>query len=136
VERIALTSYTHHPDFPGLPKSEAWILLHRPVKAIHPVTDRLIAEAMGLSVLLGDRIVGTYWSGGGTDGSLAQAKGLPTVDDLGLNGGGAHSSREWTTAQSLMSRAKLVTVLLDRLIHQGLHVWVPDLYGQDSQSKR
>ncbi len=118
VEHIALTQYTHHPDFPDLPKSEVWTSLHRPAKAIHPVTDQLIAQAMGLSAVIGEPIVGTYLSGGGTDGSLMQAKGLPTVDSLGLNGEGAHSSREWTTTKSLMARTKLVTVLLDRLINQ------------------
>ncbi|MDT7042962.1 M20 family metallopeptidase [Candidatus Nitronereus thalassa] len=118
VERIALTRYTNHSDFPALPKSEVWSVLHRPAKAIHPTTDNLIAEAMGLSTLIGEPIVGTYWAGGGTDGSLMQAKGLPTVDSLGLNGDGVHSSREWTTTKSLMARTKLITVFLDRLIHQ------------------
>lgn len=117
VEHIALAQYTHHPDFPNLPKSEVWARLHRPAKAIHPVTDKLIAQAMGLSAVIGEPIVGIYLSGGGTDGSLMQAKGLPTVDSLGLNGGGIHSSREWTTTKSLMARTKLVAVFLDRLIH-------------------
>lgn len=118
VETIALTQYTHHPDFPNLPKSDVWASLHRPAKAIHPKTDRLIAEAMGLSAIIGEQIVGTYLSGGGTDGSLTQAQGLPTVDSLGLNGDGAHSSREWTTIKSLVARTQLVTVLLDRIINQ------------------
>ena len=118
VDRIALTQYTQHPDFPNLPKSEVWSVLHRPAKAIHPVTDQIIAEAMGLSAVIGEPIVGTYLSGGGTDGSLMQAQGLPTVDSLGLNGGGAHSSREWTTMQSLVARTQLVAVLLDRLTNQ------------------
>ena len=118
VEKIALTRYTKNSDFPDLPKSEVWAILHRPAKTIHPVTDDLIAEAMGLSAVIGEPIIGTYFSGGGTDGSLTQAKGLPTVDSLGLNGGGAHSSREWTTTTSLMARTKLAAVLIDRLIHQ------------------
>jgi len=118
VEHIALTQYTHHPDFPKLPKSEVWAVLHRPAKAIHPVTDNLIAQAMGLSAVIGEPIVGTYLSGGGTDGSLMQGKGLPTVDSLGLDGGGIHSSREWTTTKSLVARTKLITVLLDRLLHR------------------
>jgi len=118
VEKIALTQYTHSPDFPDLPKSEVWTILHRPAKTIHPMTDNLIAEAMGLSAVIGEPIIGTYLTGGGTDGSLTQAKGLPTVDSLGPNGGGAHSSREWTTTTSLMARTKLATVLIDRLINQ------------------
>ena len=118
VEKIALARYTQSSDFPDLPKSEVWAILHRPAKTIHPKTDTLIAEAMGLSAVIGEPIIGTYLSGGGTDGSLTQAKGLPTLDSIGLNGGGAHSSREWTTTSSLMARTKLATVLIDRLIHQ------------------
>jgi glutamate carboxypeptidase len=118
VEKIALTRYTHSADFPDLPQSEVWAILHRPAKTIHPMTDNLIAEAMGLSAVIGEPIIGTYLTGGGTDGSLTQAKGLPTVDSLGPNGDGAHSSREWTTTTSLMARTKLATVLIDRLIHQ------------------
>ncbi len=118
VEKIALDRYTHYPDFPDLPKSEVWAILHRPAKTIHPITDNLIAEAMGLSSVIGEPIIGTYFTGGGTDGSLTQDKGLPTVDSLGPNGDGAHSSREWTTTTSLMARTKLAAVLIDRLIHQ------------------
>ena len=121
VEHIALTQHTHHSAFPNLPNSEVQISLHRPAKVIHPVTDLLIAQAMGLSALIGEKIVGTYLSGGGTDGSLTQAKGLPTLDSLGLNGGGAHSAREWTTTNSLIAKTKLVTILLDRLINQNIH---------------
>ncbi len=118
VEKIALTRYTHSADFTDLPYSEVWAMLHRPAKTIHPMTDKLIAKVMGLSAVIGEPIVGTFLSGGGTDGSLTQAKGLPTVDSLGPNGEGAHSSREWTTTTSLMARTKLATVLIDRLIHQ------------------
>ena len=107
VEKIALTQYTHSADYPDLPHSEVWAILHRPAKTIHPMTDNLIAEAMGLSAVIGEPIIGTFFSGGGTDGSLTQAKGLPTVDSLGPNGDGAHSSREWTTTTSLMAQNQI-----------------------------
>ena len=118
VEKIALNRYTHSPNFPDLPKSEVWAILHRPAKTIHPITDSLISEAMGLSRVIGEPIIGSDFSGGGTDGSLTQAKGLPTLDSLGPNGGGAHSSREWTTVSSLVARTQLAAVLIDRLLHQ------------------
>ena len=118
VEEIALTQFTHSADFPDLPQSEVWAILHRPAKSPLPETDHLIAEVMGLSAVIGEPIVGTYHSGGGTDGSLTQAKGLPTLDSLGPDGGGAHSSREWTTRTSLMARTKLAAVFLSRLIQQ------------------
>ena len=78
--------------------------------------DALIAEAMGLSQLLGEPIVGSMYSGGGTDGSIAQAVGLPTVDSLGLNGSGGHSSREMTSVNSLIARTKLAAVIIARQI--------------------
>ncbi len=126
IHDIATTQYTHYPRFPDLPKSEIWTLLHRPAKTVHPITDHLIADAMGLSHVIGEPIVGTFWSGGGTDGSITQKQGLPTLDSLGLNGGGAHSSREWTTVQSLMARTKLLSVLLDRLINLENH-WLRNI---------
>jgi len=60
--------------------------------------------------------VGSTYSGGGTDGSIAQAVGLPTVDSLGVNGSGAHSSREKTSLQSLVARTKLAAVIIARQI--------------------
>ncbi len=123
ISRIASTQYTQYSEFPDLPKTELFILLHRPAKTIHPITDRLIADVMGLADVVSDTIVGTFWSGGGTDGSITQAHGLPTLDSLGLDGGGAHSSREWTTTKSLIARTQILTVLLDRLIHQEDH-WI------------
>jgi len=78
--------------------------------------DALISEAMGISRLLGEPIVGTRYSGGGTDGSIAQSVGLPTMDSLGMDGRGAHSSREQSTVRSLIARTKLATVMLARQI--------------------
>lgn len=104
-----------HPDYP---KVEFWASLHRPVKAQHPRVDQLIKQAMGLSAQIGEPITGTRYAGGGTDGSIAQAVGLPTIDSLGIDGVGAHSSREAASVKSLMARTKLVAVMLARLIHQ------------------
>ncbi len=78
--------------------------------------DQLIAEAMGLSALIGEPITGTNISGGGTDGSIAQGVGLPTLDTFGVNGTGAHSSREESSVQSLIARTKLAAVMMSRLI--------------------
>ncbi|MDT3776695.1 hypothetical protein PJI16_03865 [Nitrospira sp. MA-1] len=81
-------------------------------------TDQIIAKAMGLSAVIGEQIVGTYLSGGRTDGSMMQAKGLPTVESLGLKGGGANSSRGWTILQSLVGRTQLVSILLARISNE------------------
>lgn len=122
IDDISVQTYIENADYPGLPATEVWSVLHRPVKQENPEVDAVIAQAMGLSQLIGEPIVGTIYSGGGTDGSIAQAMGLPTVDSLGLNGSGGHSSREMTSVSSLIARTKLAAVIIARQIQaQPLH---------------
>ncbi|RBP52711.1 M20 family metallopeptidase [Arenicella xantha] len=116
INRITATASVQNERFPNLPTIESWSVLHRPVKAQDDQVDKLIADAMGISSLVGAPIVGTRYSGGGTDGSIAQNVGLPTVDSLGVDGTGAHSSREQSSLQSLLERAKLAAILLAREI--------------------
>jgi len=73
---------------------------------------------MAISAVIGEPITGTRYSGGGTDGSIAQGVGLPTMDSLGVDGKGAHSSREESTVQSLIARTKLAAVMLARQLHK------------------
>jgi len=118
IKKIASSTSTANPNFPELPIIEAWAISHRPVKARNQVVDELIEQAMDLSALVGEPIKGTRFSGGGTDGSIAQAVGLPTVDSLGLDGKGAHSSREESTVDSLIARTKLAAIMLARQLNQ------------------
>ena len=116
ILEIAAKTSTSNPRYPDLPFVESWAILHRPAKAQNPVVDDLISQAMGLSRLIGEPIIGSAYSGGGTDGSLAQAVGLATIDSMGLDGAGFHSSREESSVQSLMARTKLAAVMLARQI--------------------
>jgi glutamate carboxypeptidase len=116
ILNIAAKTSTSNPRYPDLPSVESWAILHRPAKAQNPVVDDMISEAMGLSKLIGEPIIGSAYSGGGTDGSLAQAVGLATIDNMGLDGVGFHSSREESSVQSLMARTKLAAVMLARQI--------------------
>ena len=117
ILEVANSSITASEKFPEYPATETWAVLHRPVKAEDPVVNRLIQEAMGLSNKIGEPITGARHSGGGTDGSIAQAMGLPTIDSLGVDGAGAHSSRESTSVASLIARTKLAAVMLSRMIY-------------------
>ena len=54
-------------------------------------------------------------TGGGSDGHYAAAVGCPTLDGLGVIGGGAHSVREFTLTRSLSERTALLATLLLRL---------------------
>lgn len=118
IEQIASRAVVNNAKYPALPKIESWSVLHRPVKPQSPAVDALIAQAMALSELIGQPITGTRYSGGGTDGSIAQAVGLPTMDSLGVDGKGAHSSREESTVQSLIARTKLAAIMLARQLHR------------------
>ncbi len=116
IQKIVASPSTSNPNYPDFPQLEVWTSLHRPVKPASPEVDEMIAEAMGLSLLIGEPIVGTRYSGGGTDGSITQAMGLPTLDSTGLNGVDVHSSREKTSLQSLMARTKLAAIMIGRQI--------------------
>lgn len=116
ISKIADKKFVEHKKYSEFPKSESWAVLHRPVKPEHPKVDELIAIAMGISEHLEEPIVGTRFSGGGTDGSIAQGVGLPTIDSLGMDGVGAHSSREASTVSSLIERTKLAAIMLARAL--------------------
>lgn len=118
ITAIAQKQYVRHKHHIDLPSTDSWAVLHRPVKPQHPKVDALIAQAMGISQLVGEPILGSRYSGGGTDGSIAQGVGLPTMDSLGMDGVGAHSSREASTVASLIARTKLAVIMLARELHK------------------
>lgn len=116
VLEITQQPKVHNARYPEFPKTESWAVLHRPAKPINAQVDRLIEQAMGISQQIGQPITGGQYSGGGTDGSIAQGVGLPSVDSLGVDGVGAHSSREAATVDSLIARTQLAAVLISRLL--------------------
>lgn len=103
-----------YPVDSGEITTESWINLHRPPKIPTEESDYLMDKARDIGRLLGQEL-GVTDSGGGTDGSLTQAVGLPTQDSLGVAGTGAHSNREEARVSSLVERAQLSAVLLQRL---------------------
>lgn len=94
--------------------TESWTNLHRPPKIPTEQSDYLLDKTIAIGRLLGQEL-GVTDSGGGTDGSLSQAVGLPTLDSLGSDGAGAHSDREMARVSSLVERAKLSAILMRRL---------------------
>lgn len=103
-----------YPVDSGEITTDSWINLHRPPKIPTEESDYLMDKARDIGRLLGQEL-GVTDSGGGTDGSLTQAVGLPTQDSLGVAGTGAHSNREEARVSSLVERAQLSAVLIRRL---------------------
>jgi glutamate carboxypeptidase len=64
-----------------------------------------LASEMGLTL-------GEGTTGGGSDGNLTAALGIPTLDGLGAVGEGAHSPREHIIAKTMPVRAALLAALL------------------------
>jgi glutamate carboxypeptidase len=52
------------------------------------------------------------------DGNIMQAAGLPTLDTLGVRGGGLHTPEEWIELDSLVDRCQLLAVFLMRASEQ------------------
>lgn len=106
-----------YPVDSGEITTDSWVNLHRPPKIPTDESDYLMDKAIAIGRLLGQEL-GVTDSGGGTDGSLTQAVGLPTQDSLGVAGTGAHSNREEARVSSLVERAKLSAVLIQRLARE------------------
>lgn len=113
IDQIANKLYSY-PIASEEMKTDLWINLHRPPKTPTPASDDLLEKALSIGRLLQQEI-GITDSGGGTDGSLSQAVGLPTLDSLGVAGTGAHSNREEARVSSLVERTKLSAILIHRL---------------------
>jgi glutamate carboxypeptidase len=54
-------------------------------------------------------------TGGGSDGNFTAALGIPTLDGLGVRGGGAHADDEHILIDSISERVALLTALLHEL---------------------
>jgi glutamate carboxypeptidase len=85
-----------------------------PPKPMTPATQTLFDRVK----TCGDRLgLDITWNatGGCCDGNKLQAVGLPTVDTLGVRGGGLHSDQEFVLLDSLVERTKLSVTLLHDL---------------------
>lgn len=76
--------------------------------------ERLFQHAQSLMREIGVSL-GEAATGGGSDGNLTGALGVPTLDGLGAVGDGAHSSRENVVVSALPERAALIAGLLATL---------------------
>ncbi|QQS13644.1 MAG: M20/M25/M40 family metallo-hydrolase [Rhodospirillales bacterium] len=86
----------------------------RPLFAPHPGTMALYERAREISRGVGvDLAHGQF--GGGSDGNFTGALGVPTLDGLGVLGGGAHTHEEHLLVSSLEPRARLMAGLLETL---------------------
>lgn len=75
------------------------------------VSAALFARAKSLAAQIGLPL-GEITAGGGSDGNLTAALGIPTLDGLGAVGDGAHSAHEHILVNAMPPRAALLAALL------------------------
>lgn len=86
----------------------------RPPLERTPGVVALYEKARSVALELGFAL-GEGATGGGSDGSFLAALGVPTLDGLGPQGGGAHAVDEHVIADDLPRRAALLLRLLEKL---------------------
>jgi glutamate carboxypeptidase len=112
--RAELARIAAEPDLEGT-QAALHGALHRPPKPETEATRRLLDAHAAVARDLGLAPREPVHSGGGTDGSLLSAVGLPVLDSMGVAGGGAHTEREFVELDSLRERAAIAAILLRRL---------------------
>lgn len=100
------------------PRIRARTAFLRPAKPSTPEVLALAERAREVSEALG-RPMPFASTGGACDGNLLQAAGVPTIDTLGVRGGGMHRPDEHLEMSSLVERTGLLAVLLHRLDRDG-----------------
>lgn len=88
--------------------------INRPAKPLTPETMSLAEAARAAAADLGQTMPFST-TGGVCDGNNMQAAGLPTIDTLGVRGGGLHTPQEWIELSSLVERGQLLALLIARL---------------------
>lgn len=97
-----------------LPRVEVLKSFNRPPKPLIPATERLALAARASAEDLGQSLPFAK-TGGVCDGNVMQDAGLPTIDTMGVRGGGLHTPQEWIELASLVERCQLLALLLSRI---------------------
>ncbi len=98
----------------GIPGVKVHRSFNRPAKPETPEVRRLAMLAREEAERLGQTLPFEF-TGGVCDGNVLQAAGLPTIDTMGVRGGGLHTHDEWVELDSLTERAALLAATLIRI---------------------
>lgn len=112
AERLHARMQGLQPHLPGA-KIQVSGGLNRPPMPRTDATARLYAQAEALAAGMGFRIT-EAGSGGGSDGNLTAALGVPTLDGMGVVGNGGHADYEHVVLASLPERAALLAAMIRR----------------------
>jgi glutamate carboxypeptidase len=109
MRRIERRLHALHPILPGARLEIRGGFNRAPLE--RKVSGALFARAKSLAAQMGLSL-GECTAGGGSDGNLTAAIGVPTLDGLGAVGDGAHALHEHVIAKTMPVRAALLAALL------------------------
>ena len=102
---------------PSLPGAAVKVLAHSVRLPLERTASAdLFARAAAIARRLGFDDLAGVEVGGGSDGNLTAAIGVPTLDGLGAVGGNAHAEGEWALLSAITERAALVSALVRDLL--------------------
>lgn len=113
-----LDAMASSPDAP-LPRTRVQYAFNRAGKPTTPAVRALAHAARRASEDLSMPMPFAA-TGGVCDGNIFQGQGLPTIDTLGVRGGGLHTTDEWIDLSSITQRAQLAAILIARLSQYGV----------------
>jgi glutamate carboxypeptidase len=104
---------------PQLPGAAVKVMTHSVRMPLErSASDELFERAKSIARRLDFADLGGVAVGGGSDGNLTAAIGVPTLDGLGAVGGNAHAEGEWALLSAITQRAALVTALVRDLLKE------------------
>jgi glutamate carboxypeptidase len=101
----------HDPDV----RTEVTPGLGRPPFVKTPAIQALYDHAAALAAECGLPSAGERVAGGGSDGNFTGALGVPTLDGLGVIGGGPHTREEYIELRCLVPRTRMLARLFETL---------------------
>lgn len=113
AERIERTMKALKPQIPGA-RLEVTGGFERPPLERTAAVVRLFEEAKAAAAEIGVNLEEGS-AGGGSDGNLTAALGIPTLDGFGAIGGGAHAIHEHVEIDALVPRAATIAGVIGRL---------------------
>src|SRR5208282_2442568 len=109
MRRLERKLHTLRPTLPGVKLEIRGGFNRAPLE--HKQSAALFTKAKSLAGQMGLPL-GEATAGGGSDGNLTAALGIPTLDGLGAVGHGAHSADEHILIHAMPARAALLAALL------------------------
>ncbi len=88
---------------------------NRPPKECGPMEERIFTAWQAAAAAVGVAPFSWVHTGGGSDGNLLSAAGLPNLDGVGPLGDHLHSNREYITTTTIAPRAQIAALFLHRL---------------------